>query len=183
MDGSMREIIAKWAEKFINLEIVGLAFLLPLFFLPITVEFYEFNKLILLSVAVMLGALAWGVKAALTGDFGVRRSPFDFPVLFFWFAPLVSTVFSDSYLTSIVGQYARWHPSLFSVTILTTLYFLVSWHINGGTLRKALTALLASATLGALLIWLQYFGANWLGQDWSNRSTFPPLGAPTALAR
>jgi O-antigen ligase len=102
--------------------------------------------------------------------------------LFFWFATLVSTVFSDSYLTSIVGQYARWHPSLFSVTILSTLYFLVSWHINGGTLRKALTALLASATLGALLIWLQYFGANWLGQDWSNRSTFTPLGSPTILA-
>ncbi|OGC38659.1 hypothetical protein A2V54_02690 [candidate division WWE3 bacterium RBG_19FT_COMBO_53_11] len=178
----MREIIAKWAEKFINLEIVGLAFLLPLFFLPITVEFYEFNKLILLSLAVTLGALAWGIKAALTGDLGIRRSPFDLPVTAFWLASLVSTVFSDNYLTSIIGQYARWHPSLFSVTILTALYFLVSWHIDGKTLRKALVALFTSATLGALLIWPQYFGANWLGQDWSNRPTFTPLGSPTILA-
>jgi tetratricopeptide (TPR) repeat protein len=178
----MSEQIAKWAEKFINLEIVGLAFLLPLFFLPITVEFYEFNKLVLLSVAVTLGALAWGIKAALTGDLGIRRSPFDFPVLFLWFATLISTVFSDNYPTSIVGQYARWHPSLFSVTILSTLYFLISWHINGKTLQRAVTALLTSATVGALLSLLQYFGLNLFGQDWSNRPTFTPLGSPTILA-
>lgn len=179
---NMRETVAGWAEKFISLEIIGLAFLLPLFFLPITIEFYEFNKLILLSVAVTLGALAWGIKAALTGDLKVRRSPFDLPVILFWLATLVSTIFSDNYLTSIIGQYARWHPSLFSITVLTALYFLVSWHIDGKTLRKALVALLASATLGALLAWPSYFGLNLLGQDWSNRATFTPLGSPTVLA-
>src|SRR3990172_3299207 len=90
----MRERVAEWAEKFINWEIVGLAFLLPLFFLPITVEFYEFNKLILLAVIVTLGALAWALKAVLTGKLGIRRSPFDLPVLVFWLVTLVSTIFS-----------------------------------------------------------------------------------------
>lgn len=174
--------MAQGAEKFINLEIVGLAFLLPLFFIPITVEFYEFNKLILLAVMVTLGALAWTLKGALTGNWGIRQSPFDLPVLIFWLATLISTVFSDNYLTSIAGQYARWHPSLFSVTILSALYFLISWHINEKTLRRALLALLASATVGALLFLPQYFGLNLLGQDWSNRPTFTPLGSPTILA-
>jgi len=178
----MRERVAEWAEKFINWEIVGLAFLLPLFFLPITVEFYEFNKLILLAVIVTLGALAWALKAVLTGKLGIRRSPFDLPVLVFWLVTLVSTIFSDSRIVSLFGQYARWHPSLFSVTIVTALYFLVGWHINEKTLRRLLWAFVFSATVGALLFLPQYFGANLFGQDWSNRVTFTPLGSPAVLA-
>src|SRR3990170_5317936 len=147
----VRERVAEWAEKFINWEIVGLAFLLPLFFLPITVEFYEFNKLILLAVIVTLGALAWALKAVLTGKLGIRRSPFDLPVLVFWLVTLVSTIFSDSQIVSLFGQYARWHPSLFSVTVVTGLYFLVSWHINEKTLRRLLWSLIISTTIGALL--------------------------------
>ena len=178
----MREKIAIWAEKFINWEIVGMAFLLPLFFLPITIEFYEFNKLVLLAVLVTLGALAWALKTALTGKWGIRRSPFDLPVLVFWLVTLVSTIFSDSQIVSLFGQYARWHPSLFSVTVVTGLYFLVSWHINEKTLRRLLWSLIISTTIGALLFLPQYFGANLFGQDWSNRATFTPLGSPAVLA-
>src|SRR3989304_9002673 len=117
MEQPMREKIAVWAEKFINWEIVGMAFLLPLFFLPITVEFYEFNKLILLAVLVTLGALAWALKVVLTGKWGIRRSPFDLPVLVFWLVTLVSTIFSDSPIVSLFGPSARRHPSLFLVSI------------------------------------------------------------------
>ncbi|MEX1068283.1 MAG: tetratricopeptide repeat protein [Patescibacteria group bacterium] len=178
----MREKIAELAEKFIQLEIIALAFLLPLFFIPITVEFYEFNKLILLTFATGLGATAWALKVALTGNWGVRKSPFDLPVLFSWIATLVSTIFSDNQLTSVIGQYARWIPSLHSATVLTTFYFLVSWHIDEKTLKRALRALLAAATLGALLFLPQYFGLNLFGQDWSNRATFTPLGSTAVLS-
>jgi len=178
----MREKVAEIAEKFIHLEIIGLAFLLPLFFLPITVEFYEFNKLVLLSILVILGTLAWSLKAVLTGNFGVRRSPFDLPVVIFFFVALISAIFSDSRLVSLIGQYARWHPSLFSVSIFTLLFFLVTWNSNERTLQNSVRALLASAGVAAGLFWPQYFGANLFGQDWSNRITFTPLGSPTVLA-
>src|SRR3989338_1029298 len=49
------------ADRFINWEIIVLAFLLPIFFLPTTTEFFEFNKLSLLAVATILGYLAWGI--------------------------------------------------------------------------------------------------------------------------
>ena len=178
----MKTAIATWTQKFIHAEIVTLAFLLPLFFLPITTEFFEFNKLMLLSVAVLLGALAWGLKAALTGKWGVRQSPFDLPILAILGATLVATILSDNRLISIIGQYARWQPSLFSVMIFTGFYFLVSWHATKEVLRKALWALLASAAVAALAFWPQYFGANWLGQEWSKNVTFTPLGSPTTLA-
>jgi len=178
----MRETVAKYCEKFINLEIVALAFLLPLFFIPVTVEFFEFNKLILLSVATILGILAWGLKSALTGNFGIRHSPFDLPVLAFFLVTVISTIFSDTRLLSVIGQYARWLPSLFSVSVLTALYFLISWNLKEKTLRSSIWALLSSAAIVAVLFWVRYFGVNLFGQAWSNQITFTPLGSPTVLA-
>lgn len=178
----MKEQIARLAEKFINLEIIGLAFLLPLFFLPITTEFFELNKLVLLTVAVILGVLAWGLKAAVTGDPGMRRQPFDLPILFIWVATLISTLLSDSQLVSTLGQYARWHPSLISVTALTLLYFLISWNLKRETLQRVMGAFIASAGVAIILFIPQYFGANPLGKDWSTGTNFTPLGSLTALA-
>lgn len=178
----MRENIAKYAEKFINLEIVALAFLLPLFFLPITVEFFEFNKLILLTVAVILGFLAWGLKAFSTGNLGIRHSPIDFPIIMLWITTLVTTIFSDSWLLSVIGQYARWHPSLISVTIFTLFFFLASWNLRKETLRWLTYALLASASIAIVSFWPQYFGINLLEQSWSAEPTFTPLGSPTTLS-
>lgn len=178
----MRQKIARGAEKFINFEIIALAFLLPIFFLPITTEFFEFNKLAILSVAVILGLSAWALKAALTGSLGVRHSPLDLPVVLLWLVAAVATVFSENRLLSMIGQYARWHPSLFSVTILTGFYFLASWNLNKKALQAVFWALLASAGIAAVLFVPQYFGANLFGQAWSARATFNLTGSLTMLA-
>ncbi|GMR19336.1 MAG: hypothetical protein BMS9Abin34_471 [Patescibacteria group bacterium] len=178
----MRENVARYAEKFINLEIIGLAFLLPLFFLPVTTEFFEFNKLILLAVAVFLGFLAWGIKVVASGRWGFRPSPFDAPILALWVVTLISTILSDSRLVSVLGQYARWYPSLVSVTIFTLFFFLVSWNLKRETLRRVGYALGASGFAAIILFWPQYFGVNIFGQSWSAGATFTPLGSPTTLA-
>lgn len=178
----MRADIARWAEKFINLEIIVLAFLLPIFFLPVTTEFFEFNKLILLTIAVILGFVAWAIKAVLTGRMDTRRNPLDIPILILWTVTLVATIFSDSWALSVIGQYARWYPSLFSITVITLLYFLISWNLKRETLVWAVRGFLASSALAVLLFLPQYFGLNILGQTWSDRLTFTPLGSPTILA-
>src|SRR3990170_3713514 len=178
----MNENLARLMQKFIDWETVVLAFLLPLFFVPLTTEFFEFNKLVLLSAALILGFLAWGLKAWAEGRFSIRPNRFDLPVLGVWLSVLVSTIFSDSRLISLIGQHARWHPSLFSATILTLFYFLVSWNLSAETWKKVKLALLSSAALAAVWSWVQYFGGDLFGASWSGRPTFTPLGSPTALA-
>ena len=178
----MNEKLAQITEKFISWEIVVLAFLLPIFFVPVTTEFFEFNKLVLLSGALILGFMAWGLKAWASGRFSIRPNRFDLPVLGIWLSVLVSTIFSDSRLISLIGQHARWHPSLFSATILTLFYFLTSWNGNAETFKRVKLALLSSAALAAVWSWVQYFGGDLFGTSWSGRPTFTPLGSPTALA-
>jgi len=178
----MNEEVTKIAQKIINLEAIILAFLLPLFFLPLTSEFFEFNKLALLAVAVIFGYLAWGVKIVASGQIGFRRSPLDLPILFFWLTTMVTTVLSVHRISSLAGQFGRWHPSLISITLATLLYYLLSSNLEKLTIRRLGNALLASAVVSAILFLPQYFGINPLGQDWSNRPSFTPLGSVTTLA-
>jgi len=182
MEGSMREEIARLAEKFINLEIIALAVLMPLFFLPFTTEFFDFNKLAVLSVGVILGWLAWGLRGALTRRVVTRRTVFDVPILVIWAVTLVSTIFSDSWLLSLIGQYARWLPSLFSATVLALLYFLISWNTKKWASRWFEYGLLISAGIVSIVAWLQYYGVSTLGQTWTDRPTFNPLGSVVTLA-
>ena len=177
-----KEEVAKIAQKFINLEVIALAFLLPLFFLPVTTEFFEFNKLILLAVGVVLGVLAWGIKAVTSGNLGIRRSPFDVPIATLWLVTLISAVLSEHLMTSLAGNYLRWHPSLATVTIFTVFYFLLTTNLERWALKYIGYALLASSAVAGLLFIPQYFGANLFGQEWSSGRTFTLLGSPNTLA-
>jgi tetratricopeptide (TPR) repeat protein len=178
----MNETVAKIAQKFINWEAIILVFLLPLFFLPITTEYFEFNKIALLAVAVTLGLIAWGIKAVASGKIGFRRSRFDIPVFLFWLVTLVATIFSEHLVSSVTGHYGRWYPSLVTVTLLTVLYFLITSNIERETPRRVGYALLTSGMAGALLFIPQYFGRNLFDQDWSQWRSFTPLGSPVTLA-
>lgn len=169
------------ADHFINWEIVGLAFLLPLFFLPITTEFFEFNKLSLLAVATILGYLAWGIKSATKKEFTFRPTYFDFPVLAIWLVTAISTILSDSPIVSILGQYGRFYPSLVTVTIYTLFYFLVSSNLKSAMLKWVGRALILSAVFAVAAFVPQYFGFNWLKQSWSTARNFTPTGSPSAL--
>lgn len=179
---SFGERLAEAAEGFINLEVIALAFLLPLFFLPLTTEFYEFNKFSLLAVATILGYLAWGIRSAARREFTFKRSFFDLPVLFIWAVTVVSTIFSESLVTSIIGPYGRFYPSILTVTILTLFYFLVSSNLKAPALKWAIFATLLSAVVAVILFLPQYFGINLLGQSWTQNRDFTPLASSTTLA-
>src|SRR3989344_1348657 len=169
------------ADRFINWEIVLLAFLLPIFFLPTTTEFFEFNKLSLLAVATVLGYIAWGIKSIAKKEVVFRPSYFDFPVLGIWIVTAISTIFSDSQVTSLIGQFGRFYPSLLAVTIYILFYFLIGTNFSLGTLKWGGRALILSAAAAVAMFIPQYFGVNLLGQVWSDGRAFTPVGSPSAL--
>jgi len=178
----MNEDLVRAAEKFINWEAIVLAFLFPLFFLPVTAEFFEFNKLALLTVAIILGYLAWGIKILAIGRLELRHAPLNLPVLIFWLATLITSLLSEHQPSSLLGQYGRWYPSLATVTLFALLYYLLVTNLQKPSIRRLSHSLLASATVGALLFLPQYFGLNLFGQSWSSDLSFTPLGSAVTLA-
>ena len=113
--------------KISKINIYLLVFLLPIFFLPFSVEAYEFNKQYLLFFLVSLGFLVWmGRMIICDKEIKFRRTPLDIPVLIFMFFSILSTVFSIDKISSLLGFYGRFSDNLISVLSLGVLYFLIT---------------------------------------------------------
>lgn len=57
----MRQTIDKISTTFLKIVPFVLSFLIPLFFLPFTSEFFAFNKYYLIAVIGTLSLLAWSL--------------------------------------------------------------------------------------------------------------------------
>lgn len=66
---------------------------IPVFFLPFTQDFYEFNKLVLLVVATSILLLLWGVGTVLTKKITITRVPILDGFVLLFFGSLVTLLF------------------------------------------------------------------------------------------
>ncbi|MDD5072117.1 MAG: tetratricopeptide repeat protein, partial [Patescibacteria group bacterium] len=106
--------------------IKGLVFLLPLFFLPWTTDFFEFNKQGLLWLAVILTAVLWLVKmAGFEKKIIFKRTPLDIPILTFLAVALLASIFSQDRFSSFFGYYGNAGNSWLGLLALAIFYFLI----------------------------------------------------------
>ena len=189
----------KFLDKIINWGIAVLVFLLPLFFLPITTEFFEFNKNILLLMACGLLLMAWALRMVLEKKVTFRRTPFDLPILLFAISYLLSAI-----LVSPNKAEAFILPGgTGTILALTVLYFLITNNIHLGGIHsntsevtgtgssdgegtRLLNCFIASASLLAIISVFSFleFAKVWNLNfpEWLSQKTFTPAGGPLALA-
>jgi len=118
-------------KKIIKVTIYLLVFLVPLFWLPLSFEAFEFNKGYLLFFLVSIGVLAWFGKMIFQDKkISFRRKPLDIFVLVFLVVMVLSAIFSKDSVSSIYGFYGRFWPSLISILSLGLFYFLVTNNVT-----------------------------------------------------
>jgi Flp pilus assembly protein TadD len=168
-------------EKISGIISVGLFFLVPLFFLPTTVEFFEFNKLALLTVATMVLAVLFALRIAAGANFELTRSPIDLPLVALVLVTLLSTVFSLDKTSSIYGSYLRWFPSLFGIVVMTLYFYLATPLFKKiSTVKLAIYALLVAATLATLVSILSYYNMYISGAAYFKLNNFSFTGSVTS---
>lgn len=172
----MRENISIISTRIIQIGLVLLAFLTPIFFLPTTSEFYNFNKTTLLIVMSAFLFLMWGIKMVSEGRVRMTRTPLDVPLLIFLGVYTLSTIFSIDPVTSLLG----WHPVFFgslpSIIALVVLYFIATTHLNATWRFAVLVALVASSSILGLVSVAQYFGHPVLSSTWAQARFWNPAG-------
>ena len=80
-------------EKIITFIIKAIIFLLPLFFLPWTTEYFEFNKQFLLRLVMPLAMFLWLGKMAWRQELKFKRSILNLPILMFLSLAFKGTLF------------------------------------------------------------------------------------------
>jgi tetratricopeptide (TPR) repeat protein len=160
--------------KIFSLSLAALAFVLPIFFLPLTTEFYTFNKIALLYFSTALFLLGWAVKVYFAEKITFYKSKLNIPLL-----GLMAV-----YLLSTLIQAPNKPMSLLSTSGIILGFGLLSFVVlnNLNTKKEVkwvLTGLLGSSVVLAWLTIFAYLGlTERLGPDWMASKAWTPTGSP-----
>lgn len=166
------ETLTRWLLR-------AVLFLLPIFFLPITGDFFDFNKLSILVVGISLTFVLWSASQLRGGVLNLRSTPLDLPFLVFAIVVLTSAVIqAPNKMDAFV------FPGLASVVAAGfVLYFLFIQEARSGESREELLgSYLWGAAATALVTLLAVVGAfSFLGKfvalpAWLVQPTFSPAG-------
>ena len=164
----------KVIEKFINWIIIVLVGLLPLFFLPITPDFYDFNKNYLLMAGTLILLGLWGLRMILEKRVVFKKTAFDLPVL-----ALAIAYSAATFLSSPNRIEALILPGETGTIIsLALLYFIIVNNLQAPRAKRLGQSLIVSASLLGLIAIFQFIG---LGEafspvDWLKTKFWTPAG-------
>ncbi len=178
----MKENFVQLSHNLIFALIAASAFIFPLFFLPVTSEFFDFNKFTALFVITLTGLIIWGARMVIEKKASFTRTPLDLPLIIFLVVVFIASLSSIDQYTSIYGSPQSFWPSFFPLATLIAFYFLVVSNLKK---RKQVNIILwllcAATTTGALISIASYFGL-FFPFDFAQIRSFNPLGVINRFA-
>ena len=144
-------------EKISKIIPVITLFLVPIFFLPLSSEFYSFNKLALIVGSTIILLILWGIKTIKGEKLEIIKTPIDKWLIALLATLILSTVLSVSKMDSIYGQQGRW-LGLGAFAVMLIYYYLSTPAFKDSKIMKISTYLLVSAaTISSLVSTLSYY--------------------------
>ncbi|MCA9302300.1 tetratricopeptide repeat protein [candidate division WWE3 bacterium] len=157
----MNERPAKLFDKLITSVTSFVALMMPLFFLPITSDYFEYNKQALLISFTLFLLFVTAFKILYTKNVNFIKSSLNPAILFFIVVFALASFFSISKTASIYGNYGRWFPSLLGILVTALCYYaLVLTDMTKQEVVQILIFLLIGTTISTLTALLAYFDLN-----------------------
>ena len=178
--GGLKNVLA--LDKVIQKLIYALVFLLPLWFLPITVNAVEFNKQILMVFLVVITLILWLVKILNQGEIQWKSSIINIALAAFIVVYVLATIFSLRPYNSLVGWSTHLGGSLINILSFVALYILIVNNIKGlKEVFKLLLVFLASSGLVSLIGFIQMWGGFMFPWELTKVVSFNTVGTVNSL--
>jgi len=169
-------------EKVIQKLVYILVFLLPIWFLPITINSVEFNKQVLLVFLVVITFILWLIKILNQGELNWKSNILNIFLGIFLVVYILATIFSLRSYGSLVGWSNHLSSALVNILCFIALYILIVNNFRGlkDTFGLLFVFLISSAvtTVFALIQLLGGFIFSW---DFTKAVSFNSVGTVTAL--
>jgi cytochrome c-type biogenesis protein CcmH/NrfG len=181
------KFILRMLDKIISASLFMLVFGLPLFFTGVTSQGIIFEKQIYFYFWLLLALISWSAKGVITEEMNIRRTPLDIPIVGFWFAYLLATIFSIDRWHSFWGAFGDPSRGLMSVTAIIIAYYLIVSNFNQKKMKLLITALVSSGTVLSLWTLLLFFKVPFTGFSFgslipSGVAQFVPLSLVGSVA-
>ena len=132
--------------------------LLPIFFTPLTTEYFETGKLLLVATLVTALLLILGLKLVTENKITLVKTPLDILLALYLLVVVISTVLSSTPFTGLFGNLPKIQGSLISQITVILLYFCVVIGVKSVRQTLIITQLLTfSGLFMATLSLLAYF--------------------------
>ncbi len=148
--------LSKISKTVLEVSFYLLFFFVPIIWLPVTSELFEFNKMILTYLLTVVVLAAWLLKSLSDKRFQLTRTALDIPIALFLVANILSTIFSLDPHTSLFGYYGRWHGGLLSTISYIVLYYALVSHFDRKQILYYLATLFTSGLIVSIYAVLQH---------------------------
>lgn len=161
----------------------------PLFFTSLTRSVFEVNKLFLLRFSTLAVMGIWffhylflkdnGIdheKSESYSFFGLRwkKIGLEIPMLLWLFFNVLSTLFSQNLIVSVIGAYDRWEGLVTIINYGILWFMFAKWVTSRTFLNWLLAGILVSTTISAIYGIVQSFGFDFM--PWSVNPTLRVFG-------
>ncbi len=143
----------------------ALTFLMPVFFLTWTDDFFDFNKQYLLYFLVLFGLVSLALRAALEKKFDLVRTPLDIPLLILLFITLIASLVSGDRYISFWGELTNLTYGFVPLLFYVLFYFLAVNVLQTERQVKTNIFLVSLSTLLAVLYFAVKYIAGKSGAD------------------
>lgn len=145
-------------EKTIQRLIYALVFLLPLWFLPLTINAIEINKQALLVLLVVVTFILWLIKILNQGEVQWKSNILNIFLGIFLVVYILATIFSLRTYGSLVGWPTHLSGALVNILCFLALYILIINNFKGlkdtfGLLFVFLISSAITSIIGLLQVW------------------------------
>lgn len=178
----MKDSFLKLSSGIILSLVTTIAIVIPLFFLPTTTEFFEYNKFVAVLLITIVGFAVWSVKMILEKRTIFTRTPLDIPLILLLIIYFISAYSSIDQFNSFFGAHGRIWPAFFPLAIIGAAYFLTASNLkNRKQVQLILWVLAFATTIASLIALSSYFGA-FLPFEFAKIRSFNPVGIINRLA-
>lgn len=174
-------VSTKGLDFIITGSILGIFFLLPLFFTGFVAQGLGFEKMILFYFLVLIGVVAWVTKGVINGELNLKRTPLDIPILITLAFFIVSTFLSISAKDSLLGAYGSPAKGLIAFIVFVLFYYLTLNNLDAKKIKNIFIAVISSASLLILFSLLQLKGWYILPIAITKSKSFNLLGSLSSL--
>jgi tetratricopeptide (TPR) repeat protein len=169
-------------DRAIRILIYILVFLIPLWFLPITVNAVEFNKQVLLVFLITITLILWLVKILSQGELRWRTDILTIFLAVFLVIYILATIFSLRTYGSLIGWPTHLSTSLINILSFLALYVLIVNNFRGlKGIFGLVFAFLISSTIALIIGLIQIWGGFIFPWDFTKIVSFNTVGTINAL--
>lgn len=178
----MKENLVKLTQNIILGLTILSAISAPLFFLPITTEFFDYNKFTFQLAITIVGLFVWAAKMIIEKRTVFTRSPLDIPFIVLGIILFISAITSIDQHTSLFGGQGLTWPAFLPYITLVAFYFIMASNLKTKRQVNLITwALVGSTSVASLIAILSYFGI-FLPFDFAHIRSFNPVGIINRLS-